>query len=225
MIVTAVPWYGSGMGATAEQITAQISGLATPVLTGALAASAASTAAATGAPAAILGMSPALAVPLIGAAAVGITIAVIELIKLSKGCGETCIVTSQWANQAEDLLKKNLDAYMSGPRTKSAQNTAISNFHVIWEQLRQLCAQAGTGDAGVRCITDRQEGACKWRDSAGACFNWFSGYLDPIRNDPSVVDDSIGAQASGVFQNLSSGGDLLPLALGVGLLVFAMTQL
>lgn len=211
--------------AGAEQAVQQGAALGTPILTGALASSAASSLAAGTGTGLILGMSPALAVPVIGAAMVGITIAVIGLMRLSKGCGQTCIVTSDWANQAEDLLKRNLAAYRASNHSKSAQNTAISNFNVIWARLEQMCSDPATGDAGRRCIQDRQQGACKWRDASGQCWNWFTGYLDPIANDPNVVDDSISAQASGVLANLASGGDLLPLAIGAGLILAAVTLL
>lgn len=223
-----------GLGDGVETATKAVqtgTAVATPVLTGALAANAAATAAATGSAATILGMSPALAVPVIGAAMVGVTVAVVGLIKLAQGCGQTCIVTSQWANQAEDLLKQNLNAYLAlpTPRPKSAQNTAISNFHVIWEKLQQMCGQPGTGDAGVRCIQDRREGACKWRDNSGQCWNWFIGYLNPIANDPHVADDSISAQASSAWSAVTgSGGNLgspLPLLLGAGLIIAAAVWL
>lgn len=224
MLITTVQRRGLG---TPEQAVQQAAGLATPILTGALAANAAATAAATGSAATILGMAPALAVPVIGAAMVGVTIAVIGLMQLAKGCGQTCIVTSEWANQAEELLKKNLAAYMAlpTPRPISARNTAMSNFNVIWARLGQMCGDPATGDAGRRCISDRQQGACKWRDASGQCWNWFTGYYDPIANDMNVVDDSIAARASGAFANIASGGDLLPLALGAGLILLAVTVL
>lgn len=216
-----------GMGATAEQTVGTISGLGTPILTGALAASAASSAA-TGAAGAglILGMSPALAIPIIGAAMVGVTIAVIGLIKLSKGCGQTCIATSQWANQAEDLLKQNLAAYLAlpVPRPRSAQNTAISNYNVVVARLTQMCSDPATGAAGQRCISDRAAGACVWRDASGACWNWVTGYLDPIASDPNVVDDSIAGQAGTAWSSAVQGGSL-PLLLGAGLIVAAVMLL
>ncbi len=229
----AQPWqrYYGGMGDAAQSVST-VSSIGTPVLTGALAANAAATAAATGSAATILGMAPALAIPIIGAAIVGVTIAIVAILR--SGCGQTCIITSQWANQAEDLLKKNLQAYLAlpTPRPRSAQNTAISNFNVIWAKLQELCGQQGTGDAGVRCITDRQRGACKWKDAQGQCFNWFSGYLDPIANDPHMADDSVSAQvsqaASSAWSAIAGGSDgasALPLVLGAGLILAAVMLL
>lgn len=215
-----------GMGITAEQGVSTAASIGTPLLTGALAANAASTALATGTAATILGLSPALAIPIIGAAMVGVTIAVIGLIKLSKGCGQTCIVTSQWANQAEDLLKQNLAAYLAlpVPRPRSAQNTALSNYNVVVARLTQMCSDPATGPAGQRCISDRAAGACVWRDASGACWNWDSGYRVPIASDPNVADDSIAAKASGVFSSIGSG-ESMPLLLGAGLIVAAVMLL
>lgn len=205
-----------GMGVTAEQIVGQTSSLGAPILTTAVAPAVAN----------LLGMSVAAAVPIIGAALVGVTIAVIGLIKLSKGCGQTCIATSQWANQAEDLLKQNLSAYLAlpVPRPRSAQNTAISNYNVVVARLTQMCSDPATGPAGQRCISDRAAGTCVWRDASGACWNWSSGYHDPIASDPNVVDDSIAARAGSVWSSAVEG-DSMPLLLGAGLIVAAVMLL
>jgi hypothetical protein len=40
------------------------------------------------------------------------------------------------------------------------------------------------GDAGARCISDRQRGG-KW--------DWFAYYRDPIANDSNVISDAVGA--------------------------------
>ncbi len=221
-------WSPRGMG-DAAQTVGTVSSLGTPILTGALAASAASTAAATGAPAVILGMAPSLAIPVIGAALVGVTIAAVYLIRNS-GCGQTCIVTSQWANEAEKLLKQNLEAYMAlpTPRPRSAWNTAQSTFHVIWARLEQMCGDPSTGDAGKRCISDRQRGSCKWRDSSGQCFNWFVGYLDPIANDPNVAPDSVASSASDAVNSVVAAAQASPstallLLAGAGLLIWGLS--
>lgn len=159
--------------------------VATPLIGGAL-----STTGTLAAGSTILGMAPALAVPIIGAALAGVAIAAEFLIRNS-GCGITCVETSEWANKAEPILKQNLQAYQAlpSPRTQSQQTAALAIFDNIWGQLSQLCSQPGTGNAGVRCISDRQAGACKWKDSSGQCWNWFSGYRDPIANDKVVPDD------------------------------------
>jgi hypothetical protein len=192
----------SGMGTAAGTAQGvQIAGsTATPVVS----------AVAGGSVASILGVSTAVAIPIIGAAIAGVTFLVADLIKNS-GCGQTCIETSQWANQAEPLLQQNIQAYFSvpAPRSQSQQNASLANFYAVWARLVQMCSDPSTGDAGKRCISDRQSGACTWHQSTawvslgipgepqpGECWNWFSGYRDPIANDPNVVADSVGSLAT-----------------------------
>ncbi len=176
--------------------------IATPIIT-TIAAQGAAASLAAGGSGLILGMAPALAVPVIGAAIAAITVIATILIQNS-GCGQTCIETSQWANQAEQILEQNIQAYFSNPapRTQSVQNAALANFLAVMTRLDQMCSDPSTGDAGKRCISDRQAGACTWKQSAtsvllnypgepqpGECFNWVNGYHDPIANDPDVVQD------------------------------------
>jgi len=177
--------------------------------------------AATGELAAVLAGTSTI-IPLIGPALAGIALAVEAI--LNSGCGQTCIVTSQWANQAEPLLLQNIQAYFAlpAPRAQSAQAYAISVFNNIWNGLVQRCSQQGLGTAGQNCISDRQAGACKWRQSAtspllayvkygepdvGECWDWFSGYLYPIQDDPDVVADQQATPAPAVA---NTGGSILP---------------
>lgn len=166
------------------------------------------------------GLISSAAVPFIGPAIAGAALLASYLIKNS-GCGQTCIQTSQWANQAADALQKNLDAYnaLPIPRSRSNQALALQTFDTIWAKLVQMCGDPQWGDAGKACISDRQQGACKWQNN-GACWNWFVGYRDPIANDPNVIDDSVAGQVSDIFGGASdSGGSLLPLALIAGLVI------
>jgi hypothetical protein len=186
-------WNQRGLSAVSTQTSQVISvssGAATSVVDATLAPTIAST----------LGISATAAIPIIGAAIAAIGFG-IEAI-LNSGCGSTCIVTSNWANQAEALLQQNITAYfnLAVPRPLSAQQAALANFNTVWNYLVQQCSNAQLGTAGVNCIQDRQAGACKWHQSAstvppwgtppaGACWNWFNGYHDPIANDPDVYDD------------------------------------
>ena len=118
---------------------------------------------------------------------------------VGSGCGQTCVLSSQYADQAETLLQRNLDTYFSlaAPRDPAARAAALRVFDAIWSDLSQACGNPALGDAGKRCITDRQSGACVWRQNKtpqypgipqiGECWNWFSGYRDPIANDPDVA--------------------------------------
>ena len=159
------------------------------------------------------------------------------------GCGQTCTLTSDMANKMEGFLKQNLTLYQQSGHTQSEQAAALANFNNFWNQLVQYCGQASMGNAGERCISDRQAGACKWRDAAGACWNWWIGYHDPIANDPNVVADPVVSQsytsltpsggvqtqytpAGGSGAGISLGGfSLSPTALLAGAVVGALVIL
>ncbi len=183
-------------GPTSTQITQQVGSIASAATTAALSATSAASIAA-GGTGAILGMAPTLAIPIIGAAIMGVTLAIVVL--LNSGCGQTCIVTSNWANQAADALQQNIAAYFAlpAPRSVEAKAQALANFDNIWNYLYNQCNNPQLGGAGVNCINDRKRGACKWHQSGnpefpgqpatGQCWNWFNSYRDPIENDPAVV--------------------------------------
>ena len=169
---------------------------------------------------------PALTIPLIGAGVAAVTVA-IALIKNS-GCGDTCIIASNDANKIEPLLQQNAAAYLAGPRTVSSQQQALANFDQIWAALVQACSNPALGNAGKRCISDRQASSCKWQGADGSCWNWFIGYRDPIANDLNVVPDPspVAAAASSLPSVFVSGdgsinwGTLfIPVALLVALWV------
>jgi hypothetical protein len=179
-----------GMGDAAQDV-AKLGGASSGVVTAAAAPAVASA----------LGISAGLAIPIVGAAFAGVLLGVEAL--LNSGCGQTCVVTSQWANQAEPILRQNILTYFNlpEPRHDSDKQSALNVFDATWAGLTQRCSQPGLGDAGKNCIADRQSGACKWKQTAdspllgipgepqpGACWNWFSGYRDPIANDPTVAD-------------------------------------
>lgn len=190
----------------------------------------------------LLGLGPA---GLIAAGIMGVTIAIEALI--NSGCGQTCVVTSQWANQAEGLLKQNIAEYfaITPPRPQSVQQQALQNFQTIWNTLVQQCSQPGLGTAGQNCINDRKDGGCKWQaappsypgePAAGSCWNWWNGYYYPIKNDLNVVPDaalavsSAGGVVSSAASTVSSAVSSLTsnpiLLLGVGLIGIAiLTQL
>lgn len=214
-----MPYRGvSGLGAGLDQQIMMWGGVASPVVSS-LAAPAVSTA---------LGLTAgsSLAVPIAGAAFAAILMGV-ELI-LHSGCGQTCVVTSQWANQAADLLEQNIQKYFSlpAPRTTNDQQSALNIFDAIWAGLVQRCSQAGLGTAGQNCIDDRKAGACKWHQTGqpefpgqpayGECWNWFKAYRDPIANDHVV---SPVTQISNLFPTVGGGSSLWLFAGGALLLL------
>jgi hypothetical protein len=163
-----------------------------------------------------------------GALALGASITAL-MDKIFSGCGQSCVLTSQAANQIGDALSQNVQAYINTPvRTKSLQAAYLANFDGAWAKLQQYCGQPSFGTAGKNCIGDREQGACKWKSSPGgwtknsdgtctytgpgaagsgdACWNYFVGFRDPIANDPCVQPDVVLSQP-GVSSALSA---LLP---------------
>jgi hypothetical protein len=111
---------------------------------------------------------------------------------VAKGCGDSCVLTSQAANEVEQLLVENLRKYKASGHTRAEQRAALDYFDLVWGQLRDFCSQPEfqTTKAGRNCIGDRQAGACVWKEN-GECWNWFVGYRDPIANDPNVQPDAV----------------------------------
>jgi hypothetical protein len=233
------PFRGMGAATISSNIAAGgaiASGVSTAVVSGL-----ASSLAASGGT--VLGLSSAAlsaAVPFIGPALMGATL-LVQYLVANSGCGQTCIETSQWANQAAAALQQVMDGYFAlpAPRTVTQKALAVANFNTIWKQLQAACGQPGTGNAGVRCISDRQAGACTWRQkyaptypgqpNIGECWNWFSGYLNPIQSDPVVPDPVPGTVATavpGILSSLTSpaGGSssILPLAILAGLVLWGV---
>lgn len=135
-------------------------------------------------------------------AVAGLVAQMLAVLGVGSGCGQTCVLSSRYADAAEKLLLQNLQTYFAQTgRNRAAQSAALGNFDAIWQDLYQACSNPALGDAGRRCITDRQAGACVWKQTAegyakapfpgvpqpGECWNWFSGYRDPIANDPDVA--------------------------------------
>ncbi len=183
----------------------------------------------------LTGAALSAAVPIVGAALAAATM-LVQYLVVNSGCGQTCVITSSWANQAADALQQVMDAYFAlpAPRTEAQKALAVANFHTIWDQLTKACGQPGTGDAGKRCISDRQAGACTWKQKyapvypgqpeIGECWNWWNGYLGPIQADPVVPDPSPVAEASAAVDSILAGdsSNLLPALLVGGLLVAAV---
>lgn len=141
---------------------------------------------------------------------------ILGAIGVGKGCGQTCITASNYANQAEALMNQNLNAYVSlTTRYQSQQTQALQNFDQLWAGLVSACSNPALNDAGKNCISQRQSGSCAFKTSPGqgcqpsqsncwvncvyspggpngsgnACGDWFIFYRDPIANDPCVQPD------------------------------------
>ena len=100
---------------------------------------------------------------------------------------------TQVVNAAEYQMQQNLIAWNSSPKCAADQMQALANFDKLWNGVLQTCTQIAGGPssdsaaAGTNCIQDRQANACKFKDSTGACWDWFKGYRDPIANDPAAM--------------------------------------
>jgi hypothetical protein len=183
-------------------------------------------------------MFPSPAAPFLAVA--GVAAEMLAAFGVGSGCGQSCVLSTAYANKAEQVFQQNIGTYFGlAQRYYSAQQAAIGVFNAIWNDLLQQCSNSSLGSAGQRCITDRQRGACKWKATAdspwpggpkkGECWNWFNAYLDPIANDPGVVPDPTPASvaASGgsdLLSSLESGSssNLLPLLAIGGLVALAV---
>ena len=239
--VLASPYQGLGDALTDYNLAHQKAGqniqVAGAVGAGVVTAAVGSIAASVGA-GSVLGISGAAlsaAVPFIGPALMAATL-LVQYLVANSGCGQTCIETSEWANQAAAALQQVLDGYFAlpAPRTKTQQALAVANCQTIMNQLRAICSQSGTGNAGKRCISDRLDAsACTWKQTqapvypgepkVGECWNWINGYLGPIKADPVVPDPT--TSVSGEIASLESatGGSLLPLLMMGGLVALAVS--
>lgn len=172
------------------------------------------------------------AVPVIGAAVAGVTLWLASIFKRNAQKE----AATQIVDQIEPKLQENLRAYFSGPRTRASQLQALHNFDAAWEAMKQACQNSQLGDAGKRCISDRQQGACHWKtkciqwvdgvcvdyqlDPAGECWNWFVGYRDPIEKDPAPGRGGVGTASAGAIRTANSG--LFLLLAGAGLIAAAI---
>lgn len=178
-----------------------------------------------------LGISTAVAVPVLGAAVAGIMFAVTQF---TQGC-QSCIVTSNQANKIEDLMKQNLAAWQGSNKTCDEQKVCLSNFDQLWNALVQFCQNPQFGGAGENCINDRKQGACHYGTYPN-CWNWFVGYRDPIANDScsnalvvnnlaSDITTPAGADVvASVSSALQSTGISLPILAAIGLVAFGISQ-
>jgi hypothetical protein len=159
------------------------------------------------------------AIPVAGPIAAAIAGIGVAIANLFGGCGQTCVQATKIANEVGDALTQNLEHYMSAPvHYRSLQAAALNNFDTAWHALTVACSDPNLQDAGRRCISDRQSGACTWKASPGgwqqsngswvyvpwgpagsgsACWNWFIGLRDPIADDPTVVPDPSPASIAG----------------------------
>lgn len=181
-----------------------------------------------------LGMSLAVAVPIVGAALAGTWLAVSAWMN-RKGPKQKQW-TTQVVNELEPLLQQNVQAYLNeSPRSKAAQTYALQVFDHVWSQVVEGCSQPQMGEPGRRCISERERGgSAKWCPTGTGC-DWFASYRDPIANDSMPAEQEQFEQAAAaqggsnditdtLQQPVAIGGAAVPVWLllaGAGLAVFA----
>ena len=151
----------------------------------------------------------AAAVPVIGAAVAGVSLGLMMLFN-RKGPQQK-VASTAIVDDLEPLLKNNVEAYFSGPRTRSSQAAALQNFDDAWAWLSsaEACGNPALGNPGKACLADRARGG-KW--------DWFSRYRDPLAEDAGVTDDPVQDALSQIIPGLTPEtsdqmGQLLPFAL------------
>jgi hypothetical protein len=87
------------------------------------------------------------------------------------------VTASQYADDAEQVMRANRDTYLSGPHTLQRRDAALVYFDQQWTWLlsSQACGSHLLGGAGQSCIADRSRSG-KWP--------WESYYRDPIASAP-----------------------------------------
>lgn len=170
----------------------------------------------------VAALAPAYAIPIVGVVVAAVAFA-IYMFSRRKGPGQR-IRTTEIVNELEPELLKNVQGYLAGPRTVSSQALALKNFDNVWALLEQNCRTEEMGDPGIRCVEDREAGACIWK-ADGECWNWFVGYRDPIANDVPKPDASVLDVAGGSIEQalggvLPSGSGSLLLLAGAGALLY-----
>lgn len=156
----------------------------------------------------------------IGAAIAGFAAAAGLIISQFRGCGETCVIATEIANTVEQALRQIKDEYLAGPRTHSTQAAALAIFDATWDKLVEACGNPQLGDAGRRCISERERGgSAPWCPTGAGC-DWFILYRDPIANDPYVRPDPSALEQAG--STLTSATGLSGQVLLIGGLVVAV---
>lgn len=156
----------------------------------------------------------ALAVPIVGAAIAGVTLAVSLFV--NRMGPKQKVYTTQIVNEAEPLLQRNLAAWQASNKTRSEQAQALANFDHVWGSVVASCDVRELGQPGQNCVNDR---------SRGGKVDWFSYYYDPIANDPGVVaDPTVESMVEGLTAGLAEHKNLIPALLVGGLVFLAVSK-
>jgi len=141
------------------------------------------------------------------------------------GCGNTCIQATAVVNQAEPALLANLQGYENGT---ISQEQAIATYQNVWQGIEVACS-AIPGGAGQDCISDRQQGACKWNATGtpptpyspadGSCWNWYNAYYVPLTyppmNAPAASSGTVAGDASSALSTVTTDAGSIASSIGL----------
>ena len=127
-----------------------------------------------------------------GAVSFGIgAVAVLAMALLSRKGPAQKVATTNIANDVEPLMRQNVQAWQSSPKTCADQSVALATFDALWNTLVANCANPSLGDPGHSCIDDRLPAGVQFEFNTfhlvgNGMWNWFAYYRDPIANDPAA---------------------------------------
>jgi len=159
--------------------------------------------------------------------AAGAVAELLAVFGVGSGCGQTCVLSTTYANKAEQIFELNIKTYfgLPAPRTDLQKSNSLIIFDTVLADLVKQCSNPALGDAGKACISDRQSGACKWHQTGqpefpgqpayGACWNWVNAYRDPIAKDVTVAD-TLSTTTSSLLSSLTGGASSSTLWLMAG---------
>lgn len=119
------------------------------------------------------------------------------------------VQSSKDANDVEAQMAQIQTWWNGVEHTTANQQTAVTAWYQLWNQLTQLCGDPNLGSAGQNCIADRQRGG-KW--------DWFAMHLDPILNTPLTDSGTVTGDVTSIF---SSSGMLIVGGLLIAVAVFS----
>lgn len=164
-----------------------------------------------------------LAVPIIGAAIAGVTLAI--GLWLNRKGPKQKVATTKIVEEALQFFQQNLDAWNSSSKSSAEQQQAIANYQNIYNAWVNACASDEMGEPGHRCIEERLAPGTtvnvngKTYVGNGRFGDVPTVFLAPILNDPNVGQGELGNSISNLFSagsGSASGGLLIGLLLLAG---------
>lgn len=128
-----------------------------------------------------------LAVPVVGAAIAGISMAVSAWVNRMGPKQKRW--TTDIANDATAQLQQVKSVYFSSAYNPLNQQKALEAVDLLLAAIQEGCSQTQMGEPGRRCISERlvRGGSAPWCPTGTGC-DYFTEYRHPIANDPRAVE-------------------------------------